>query len=232
MTVSSVWLVALSKQLNVLSVAAALLPVGVGLLHWRHLTTSGRCLWVCSLLASLLLGGLCEYGRLVWHNNILPLRSQVWLETVMLTVAYYHAFTNPRRRRAIPWLLGVFTLGAVVETGWFMDWRVGNGPYLHVLQAMLLIGVVLAYFEQLLNNPTPVPLSRNPMFVASVGVMFYYAGTVFVYVLERVMRQDTDQIRMMFIVEYTLRILVLNGGIAAALWLMARRAGQPVRAAR
>ncbi|OON67418.1 hypothetical protein [Hymenobacter sp. CRA2] len=226
MTTSSEWLVALSKQLNGLSVAAALLPVIVGLLQWRHLNASGRCLWACSLLASLLLGVLCEYGRIVWHNNILPLRSQVWLETVLLTAAYYYTLPDSTTRRVLPGLLAAFTLGAVVETVWFMDWRVGNGPYLHVLQAVLLIGVVLAYFEQLLSNPPQVPLKREAMFVASVGVVCYYAGTVFVYVLERVMRNDTDQIRMMFILEYSLRIVALNGGIAAALWLSGR-AGTP-----
>ncbi|GAB3831788.1 hypothetical protein [Hymenobacter jeollabukensis] len=231
MILSSTWLVTLSRQLNVLSIAAALVPVAIGLLYWRHLTPTGRCLWACSLLASLLLGVMCEYGRIVWHNNILPLRSQVWLETVLLTAAYYYTFTSPKRR-IIPWLIGAFTLGAIGETVWLMDWRVGNGPYLHVLQAMLLIGVVLAYFEQLLNNPSPGPLKRNPMFVASVGVMFYYAGTVFVYVLERIMRQDTDQIRMMFNIEYALRIVALNGGIAAALWLIGRQRGRPARAFR
>ncbi|MCC3158154.1 hypothetical protein LJ737_12970 [Hymenobacter sp. 15J16-1T3B] len=230
MMVLSEWLVALSNQLNGLSVAAALVPVTVGLLRWRHLTSAGRCLWACSLLASLLLGVLTEYGRIVWHNNILPLRSQVWLETVLLTAAYYFTFADSKRRRAVPWLLGLFTLGAVGETVWLMDWRQGNGPYLHVLQAMLLIWVVLAYFEQLLSDPPQVPLSRNPIFVASVGVVLYYAGTVFVYVLERT-TQDTDQIRMMFILEYGLRIVALNGGVAAALWLMGRTAA-PARAAR
>jgi hypothetical protein len=224
MMLSTAWLVALSKQLNGLSVAAALLPVSVGLLRWRQLPRSGRYLWACALLGGLL-GVLCEYGRIVWHNNILPLRGQVWLETVLLTLAYYHAIPESRLRRAIPGLLGAFTLGAVGETVWLMDWRVGNGPYLHVLQAMLLIGVVLGYFEQVLSNPAPVRLTRHAMFVASVGVVLYYAGTVFVYVLEHVIYYDTDLIRIMFILEYGLRIVALNGGLAAALWLSGRRSG-------
>jgi hypothetical protein len=227
MTLSSEWLVALSKQLNVLSVASALLPAAVGWLRRRYLNAAGRCLWGCALLGGLLFGALCEYGRIVWHNNLLFLRGQVWLETVLLAAAYYHTFTDSKRRRAVPGLLGAFTLGAVAETVWFMDWRVGNGPYLHVAQAVLLIGLVLAYFEQVLSHPPPGPLGRRPMFVVSVGVVLYYAGTVFVYVLERVMREDTDQIRMMFILEYLLRIGALNGGIAAALWLSGRESERP-----
>ncbi|GAB2957746.1 hypothetical protein GCM10027048_25510 [Hymenobacter coalescens] len=229
MTISSEWLVALSKQLNVWSVVAALLPAAVGLVNRRRLTPAQHCLWACALLGSLLFGGLCEYGRIVWHNNLLFLRSQVWLEAVLLGGAYYHTFTG-RRRRAVPWLLGAFTLGGLVETVWFMDWRVGNGPYLHAGQAVLLVGLVVAYFEQVLSDPPREPLTQAPMFVASVGVVVYYAGTVFVYVLETLLRHDTDLIRIIFILEYTLRIVALNGGLAFALGLSGRPAVRAVRA--
>lgn len=213
---------ALSKQLNTLSVVSALVPAVVGLLRRRYLTAAGRCLWACALLGNLLFGVLCEYGRIVLHNNILFLRTQVWLEAVLLGAAYYYTFAGSRSRQVVLALLLTFTLGAIVETVWFMDWRVANGPYLHVTQAVLLIGLVLAYFERLLSYPSPVRLMREPMFVVSVGAVLYYAGTVFVYVLETVL-DNTDQIRMIFILEFSLRTFALNGSLAAALWLSGRR---------
>ncbi|RTQ50726.1 hypothetical protein EJV47_08840 [Hymenobacter gummosus] len=219
MGISSDWLVAVSKQLNVLSVVSALVPAAVGLMRRHFLTAAGRCLWACTLLGSLLFGGLCEYGRIVLHNNLLFLRTQVWLEAVLIGLAYYHTFTSPRRRRILLGLMVVFTLGAIYETGWLMDWRVSNSPYLHVGQAVLLIGLGLAYFEQLLSHPHRVRLTREPMFLASVGSVLYCAGTVFVYVLETRLNYDTDLIRMIFILEYGLRIVALSGLLTAALAL-------------
>lgn len=230
MVLSSVWLVTLSNRLNALSIAAALLPVAVGLLRWRRLRPAERYLWVGALLANLLFGALCEVGRIVWHNNILILRTQVWLEAVLFGAAYYHAYTGPKRR-LVPWLLAAFTLAAVVETVWFMDWRVKNGPYLHVGQSVLLIGLVLAYFEQLLSEAPYEPLTRQPMFLASVGVLLYYAGAALVYVLESLLLDDTNHIRMVFLLEFFLRIVALNGCLAVALWLSGRPAWQPQRVA-
>lgn len=223
MAVSTEWLVALSRQLNVVSVVSALVPAVVGLLRRRYLTVAGRCLWACALLGNLLFGIGCEYGRIVLHNNILILRTQVWLEAVLLGAAYYYTFSSSRSRQVVLALLLTFTLGAIIETVWFMDWHEGNGPYLHVAQAVLLIGLILAYFERLLSHPAPVRLLREPMFVASVGAVLYYAGTVFVFVLETVLRDDPDQIRMIFILEYGLRTFALGGGLATALWLDGRR---------
>lgn len=228
MALSTEWLVALSKQLNTLSVVSALVPAVVGLVRRRYLTAAERCLWVCALLGNLLFGVGCEYGRIVLHNNILFLRTQVWLEAVLLGAAYYYTFTGARSRQVILALLLTFTLSAIVETVWFMNWREGNGPYLHVTQAVLLIGLILAYFEQLLSHPAQVRLLREPMFVVSVGAVLYYAGTVFVFVLETVLRDNTDLIRMIFILEYGLRTVALNGSLAAALWLSGRRNPTPV----
>ncbi|KAA9332173.1 hypothetical protein F0P96_11855 [Hymenobacter busanensis] len=209
-------IVAFAKQLNLLTLATAVVPVGVGLTR-RHLPQEARCLLAYALLATLALGTLSEVGRYVWHNNILILRTETWLGTVLLAGAYYQALPLPAVRRRLPALLVSFTLLAVAETIWLMDWHRYDSPYMRVAQSVLLIGLALRYFEHLLLQLRNIRLERDPMFLVSVGVVFYYAGAISIFVLETQLTLKPDQIWVMYIVEFVLR-MAFNGLLTAALW--------------
>jgi hypothetical protein len=55
--------------------------------------------------------------------------------------------------------------------------------FARVLQCALLAGFALAYLEQVSREPPRGPLRHNPLFLVSVGQLFYSAGTVMYFSL-------------------------------------------------
>ncbi|SHJ05313.1 hypothetical protein SAMN02745146_2130 [Hymenobacter daecheongensis DSM 21074] len=223
-----VWWANLAKKLNILALLTFLVPLAVGLWRWRRLAVAHRPLVWFALGPGCVLGLASEIGRYVFRNNIAPLRLTVLAETLVLGWAYWYALDSPRTRLFLLGALGVFGLVFVAESVyWHGFWR-GENAYAHTVQTFVLLSFALLYFEHLLRELHTIRLEHDPMFLISVGVMLYYAGTLMIFLLENSMQRlhQIDEIWTMYIIQAVL-LMVFNGFLTLALW----NANRPARPA-
>jgi hypothetical protein len=206
-TLDTITLVSVAKQLNIVSVLSYLLPIVVCVRRWSLLPASYRGLVFGALLSIWSLSILSEVGRVVWHNNLLSNYLSIWAETLFLSAAYYQAYHTRSSRRVLLGALLLFVLVAAVEC---LSWHdlFGAKTYTSIARSGLLIGAALIYFEQVLHELRNIRLEHDPMFLVSVGVTLYYAGTLMVFVLEYSMHRQhqSNQIWIMYIIEFVLLI--------------------------
>ncbi|RYU82181.1 hypothetical protein [Hymenobacter persicinus] len=214
-----VWWAGLAKKLNLLSVATSFVPLAVGAYRWSQLRPGTYPLVWVALVPGCLLGVLSEIGRHVFHNNIVYQHLIPLAETLLLGWAYWYALTGPRNRRFLVASLTVFVLVFVGESVYWGGFWQGENPCSHAVQTIVLLSFALLYFEQLLRELRTIQLEHDPMFLVSVGVMLYYAGTIVVFLLEVGMQQQQqiDQIWTMFIIQAVL-LMVFNAFLTLALW--------------
>jgi hypothetical protein len=217
-TLDSIALVGVAKELNLVSVLSYLFPLLVCVRRWHSLPAASRGLLVGALLIVGGLSVLSEVGRRLWHDNILFLYLLIWTETLFLSWIYYR---NLHTRSACRLLLGAVALFVAVAVAELL-YRHGlyrATTYTHVARSGLLIGAALLYFEQVLRELRNIRLERDPMFLLSVGVTLYYAGTLMVFVLEASMQQrhQVTQIWAMYIIESVL-LIGFNVLLALALY--------------
>jgi|GEM_PF-2423044 len=219
-----VWWAELAKKLNIISLLTFLIPLAVGLWRWASLAPAYRPLLWFALVPGCIMGLLAEVGRYVFRNNIAYLHLVPLIETLVLAWAYWHALPAPRTRRFLLAALGLFMVVFVGEAAyWHGFWRGQNG-YTHTIQTFVLLAFALLYFEQLLRELHTIRLEHDPMFLVSVGVMLYYAGTIMIFLLEGSMqrRLQTNQIWTMYIIQAVL-LIVFNAFLTLALWHANRR---------
>jgi hypothetical protein len=218
--VDIIWWAALAKKLNLVALLTSFIPLAVGLRRWPTIGPAHRPLVWFAVVPGCLLGSLSEIGRYVFHNNIAFNHLGTLAETLVLSWAYWHAL---RAARYVALSAGAFVLVFAVESGyWHGFWRGENG-YTHSFQTLLLLSFALLYFEQLLRDLHTISLEQDPMFLVSVGVMLYYAGTIMIFLLENGMQRlhQVNQIWTIFIIQATL-LIIFNALLALALWWAGR----------
>lgn len=105
-----------------------------------------------------------------------------WLYNLYLPVhfffyswLYYRLLLSSLMRRIITWSSGVFAAVYLLNLG------VGPGLYAfnsypYLVSSFLLVGWVLAYFQQLLRAGESISLVREPVFWISTGLLFFHLG--------------------------------------------------------
>jgi hypothetical protein len=96
--------------------------------------------------------------------------------------------------------------------------------YTIVLKSTFVVVLVLLYFEQMLQELRNVRLERDPMFVISVALLLYFAGTVVTLVMKTYFIDHNAllQAQIVFAVNSVLN-LVMSGLIAWGFWLSGQR---------
>ncbi|SHL46324.1 hypothetical protein [Hymenobacter psychrotolerans] len=223
------WLVALAKQLNLLSLATCIVPLLIGLRFWSRLSAPLRVVTITVLLQGIL-GLLSEIGRYVWNYNIVFLDLLTVSDTLGFGITYLLVLRRLTPRYVLLGLLIVFAGVAFYETVIRGSYHPGGPPNVatFTLQFMVLLTAVLLYFDQILHDLHAILLERDPMFLISVGITLYYAGTVLVNIAAEYMKDSADPgiIWTMFMVQFVL-LIFLNLVLARAIWYATRSSQQP-----
>ena len=223
------WLVALAKQLNLFSLATCLVPLVIGLRYWSRLERPLRMV-ALTVVAQSSLGLLSEIGRYFWHYNIIFLHLLTTVETLGFGATYLVVLRHHTQRRVLLGLLVVFLGVAIYETIIQGGYRAYGPPNVatFALQFIVLLTAVLLYFDQILHELLAILLERDPLFLVSVGITLYYAGTVLVNIAAEYMRDGADPgiIWIMFIVQFIL-LIFFNMVLAMALWYASHPSRQP-----
>jgi len=176
-------------------------------------------MWTAMTILGEACGKLLGYNIAVWQTvDILD----IWF----IGAVYYYILRFRLRRYFL--LIGVlYTAFALVDMFIINDlWNgiknelVTVNNYTLVVKHLLLISLILLYFEQSLRHLRNVAMERDPVFIVSVALLIFNAGT-FVLFLVRT--------NLTVYWEYSLTVpllttlnLVLNLLLAYAFWLAAR----------
>ena len=85
-----------------------------------------------------------------------------------------------------------------------------------VIQSAVLAAFALGYFEQMLGRNNAVPLSRDPIWLLSVGQLLYSAGTVTAFSLDYLSVTQYDQAPKYIMVSVI--GIIFNGFLTLAFW--------------
>lgn len=107
------------------------------------------------------------------YNLYLP------IEYFLFSAVYYVTFCLKKTRRIIvicSWLLLVFVIINITSLQKIKEFN----TYTLLISGTLILTWVFLYFKQLLQKKEYINLLREPMFWISTGLLFFYAGNVFV----------------------------------------------------
>ncbi|RZK47453.1 MAG: hypothetical protein EOO59_17840 [Hymenobacter sp.] len=173
--------------------------------------------------------GLALYQQ----NNLFIMPLYTVGELVLLALAYGAAVRSAGLHRVLPWLVGAF-IGYTIfdcllapDLTWFK-------PGQQVLQSLLVLGMVVLYFRQLLHDARVVRLGREPMFWVSGGLALYFLGYLQLALFSNYMlRHYSLQFNKNVWTVHTVLSLILHSSYCVALALRpppAAPAAPPVRA--
>lgn len=168
--------------LNSVSVLSGLLPIGAAGLRYRSHTRVLRLLAWFFVVAGLF--DLLSLVAKFWDIQNLPL-FQVFavVNLLFLSALYYHTLQGTVLRQfvrvAAGLILGITLYSALLPGG------VKQFPSLSMTaQCVLFIVLSLFYFYQLLHQPTVVAIENNPLFWINAGVLIYFSGNLFLFMLQ------------------------------------------------
>lgn len=194
-----------------------LLPLWIGYRRWHHLKQEHRpVFWCCVMWAVLTVVGEVLFAAK--QLNLYVWNLVTVLETLFLGYAFYLALPFSKIRWFIRLAAWVFITTAFADF-FFISGLRATTTYTVALETILLVSLVLLYFERSLHDLRTTPLERHPMFVIGIGVITYFAGTVMVFLLQNSVHGI--QKVMMMLINFVLSF-ILNSIIARAFWLAGR----------
>ncbi|RTQ45263.1 hypothetical protein EJV47_25635 [Hymenobacter gummosus] len=173
------WFLTTQYTLNLISSFGVLIPLAIGLRRWGILSPAARIIvgyfgfWSLEAFVD-------QWSRRVLHTNMYLFHVTVLVETLLLGWAYYQVYDLKPVRRIMPWVGVAFTLVALADAFWINDLQHENAVA-RVVQVSLMLAMILLYFEQWVREMRTDNPWHNFMFLVSVGLAIYYAGSVMSY---------------------------------------------------
>lgn len=164
-------------QFSTIPLAAACV---VGLVRYRRLEQMRRYLVWLSWLA-LLITAIAAWLAHQHRPNLFLAPIDTAIEFTLLGLMYRLALRPLAVARYVPAGIGLFLLGTALTYTPRLD-TTEFSPVQHFIESIVLLGLALLYFRQLLQPPiTLAPLEREPMFWISAGVVLYFAGNSLIF---------------------------------------------------
>lgn len=220
-TLDSATLMQLLYALSYLGQASILVPIVIGFQRRQQLAPASRIIFYCCLmwLVMMVFG---EFARKAWHYNIAVWDAVTILEMWFIGLAYHRVLRFRFRRYFLP--LGIlYTVFALIDI-FVLHGLMRAITYTIVLKSALVVVLAMLYFEQMLRELRNVRLERDPMFVISVALLLYFAGTVATFVMKTYFIDQNAllQAQIVFAANSVLN-LVMHGLIARGFWLAGQR---------
>jgi len=193
------------KVFMYLSVISVVYPIGVSIRRHQGYDSLGR-----GLIAFFYLSALFDLaGLITWHrkvNNLPLFHLFTLIELLFFGWLYQRAFTNVLLKRIVAVLtvlLGIFTVGdsLFLESIWTFN------SISATAESVYLIVLSLLLFRQLLLQNEVMFLDRHPLFWLNLGVLLYFAGNLFVFMLQHVIAGSAQKCYVYGIVHSAINIL-------------------------
>lgn len=172
----------MSDILNYISAFSILLPVGAGLLHYGQYVDFLRWLTVFFVISAFFDLALAVTNYFGIHNLFL-FHVFALVNLLFLAGFYYLIFDKKIVRQLLVGTAFFILLLALARSAQVGSWQ--QFPSFSItLQGILFIFLALLYFYQLVRRQTLVPIERQPLFWINAGVLLYFSGNLFLFMLQ------------------------------------------------
>ncbi|WP_426490695.1 hypothetical protein [Hymenobacter sp. 102] len=213
-----VWFITLCKGIDFVVYWAMVIPVAIAQYNRKWLVGGLRTLRFVPLFLLAMYCGL-QVAIHVWAYG-LPLNHLNTIgETLLYLKVYHDEFTSTVIKRRIRIASVIFLFFALIDSFWLEGFHQINS-YTNILESGLIITLILIYFEiHILKNRKIVAL-RKPMFIASIGIILYLAGTIVVHLITNylIATNDEGSARLVYLISSIL-LLVMTILFSRAFWL-------------
>lgn len=138
-------------------------------------------------------------------------------EIITVSLAYYFALNGRKLKKALLGLAALALIISLLDSVFWNPFLTSFNSYGQAASSVLTLLLVLLYFRQLLNELRVVSLEHDPLFLASVGFLLYYAGTFFYFLVQNYI--VTDETSWMSWPVHGLLNILNNTLFALCFWL-------------
>lgn len=198
---------------------SGLIPLLLGLFFFSRLDRSLRILLLfltVSFVFELYTYQLYNKGT----SNLCAVNVYVQIELLLFCLYFYLLFKDVRWRRVFAFSSSLVLLLCLIMT-FFQDCNQYN-TFVNGATAISLILTVLAYLWQVIQDVQTEQLDKNPHFYVAMGMLFYSASTLLVFLGVPLLSVDPDAGLMIWRISWLARIL-LNLFIFMAILIQVRK---------
>jgi hypothetical protein len=163
-------------NLNLLLVVAAGL---IGLVRYRWVAPSVRLVALLAIFDALAELAFFFVGTILHIPNLFMAPFVIAGEVLLAALAYGRALQSAAFSRALPWLLGLFGLYALLESLLRLS-ATRHLVSLEIISNLLQLSLAGLYFQKLLNELQVKRLWADPFFWLSVALAVYGLGNLLI----------------------------------------------------
>ncbi|MGI4866847.1 MAG: hypothetical protein ACRYFZ_23215 [Janthinobacterium lividum] len=172
-------LVTLLTGLSYFTIGLGILTSILGLVRYRWLSPSLRWLALLATFGALMDIIATSINKLLHTSNLFLLPFVIVGELILLALAYRQALQSAAFSRALPWVLSLFSVYALLESVLQLG-LVRHAVPLEIINCLLQLGLAGLYFQKLLNELRVEHLRADPFFWVSVALVVHGLGAVFI----------------------------------------------------
>ena len=129
---------------------------------------------------------------------------------IIMAYIYYKAITTSWKVKLIGWSIPVFLVLAIYLTFFIQKIDVVN-TYATMVVSILIIGLSLFYYFELLQKEGSYSMGRDPLFWISTGNLIFYAGVFFLMgLLNYLMREMLELSKQLMVINYGLNYVLYS----------------------
>lgn len=158
-------------------------------------------------------------GKILERPNLPLLHIYTFIEFGLLAYIIGSTLHPIIRSKQLHWMVGAFTIVAILN-GWIGEGFFHFNAYIRALEGLILISLALLYFYKLLKDLKIQRIEREPVFWVSLGVLLYFSGSLFLFLISNVLNQEaTKTLSMTIWGIHSFLNIMLNIILAIALWV-------------
>lgn len=195
-----------------LSTFSILLPLLLGAVFFQSLTRPLRILYVFIAVSAILETWTITLN-IFGMNNLMLFNLFTFIEFAFLSIVFRMLFPY-KYQRAFVTIVSFAVVIYFVSTFSMNDLTVFNSKN-RTIESAVFIGYGLMYIVTSLNRLKVPYLELNPYFILTSGLLIYFAGTIFVFVVERRLNESN------FMPAWTIHSILnmfLNVIFASVIW--------------
>lgn len=173
----------IAEVLTDISVISGLFPVVAALYNYRHLDSVLKLMALFCLLSIIpdFVGLITTFLKIVFNSLFLIHLFDI-MAVIFFTLIYQRAFYKPVFKK-MTLIFGITSFAALIFNVIFIESIWSYPSVSNTILSVFLIILSLIYFYELLSRQEFTYIEKQGMFWINSGVLFYYAITIFLFMM-------------------------------------------------
>lgn len=203
--------------------SSSFLVVSLAVAVWRYRYLTKELAYVGAFLALSLSGEvistiLSQRGI----PNLFLLHFYTMLEFALIGLFYHRYFRGFYPPWLVPGMIVIFVAFAIINMVYLQHLTEFN-TYARGLEGLLTIVLTLMCFYKMLTELEAKSPDQHPVFWINTGYLFYFAGSLFLFILSNVVLKENESLNFMTWGFHACLLALLHLFIAIGLWYSPRQ---------